>query len=69
MTQTNLCQGLHPRASHHAKTYFFVICRAGGEWYLCDDGWVGHVPASEVRTSQAFQLFYARTNLAAQPLS
>jgi len=44
-------------------------CSAGGEWFLCDDGWVGRVPAPEVRSAQAFQLFYARTDLVARPLS
>ena len=40
------------------------VCRADGQWYLCDDGWVGVVPAPQVRQAQAFQLFYARADLA-----
>jgi hypothetical protein len=41
-----------------------TVCRADGQWYLCDDGWVGVVPAPQVRQAQAFQLFYARADLA-----
>ena len=46
-----------------------VLFRVGDEWYLCDDGWVGRAAAPEVRAAQAFQLFYARADLAAQPMS
>lgn len=45
-----------------------LLCRAGEQWYLCDDSWVGAVPAAEVRRAQAFQLFYARADLAGQAL-
>lgn len=63
--------GAVPSKSGTVTSSFLSVarCSAGGEWFLCDDGWVGRVPAPEVRSAQAFQLFYARTDLVSRPLS